>query len=388
MRHFTLPPTVGPRCRPFVILSACPFHDRWLIRNDTPRTLRTSWGTQAIDYSWANLDTIHAAQILSARIQNVDVSLIHASAAERLLIPALDRGILGSIPGNKIFQIKITSRRRTLRLWTPHTGKNLWTKNERKIERKIQSLFSGTGIILFARSGESDTVTNFVHLCYYRIYPPFPFHFLSTRSSTFIWPPSCSLHLCFHPLFGHGSQQAPQVDFRQSQLDSTLHSNISSELTLVNLYLLWANWALSVHILKSQLATELTIPNDYRVDFWESVFTVTASSLVGAEERQEEIFKNQCANRFSPQNDDRAELWKSLLAMSAWSLIDAENCPIKLLYNRVATKFTIQNDYRADSWEFLHASIPSQKSARCSIYCEQLLYNWLLRIQTCYRAFN
>jgi len=107
MRHFTLPPTVGPRCRPFVILSACPFHDRWLIRNDTPRTLRTSWGTQAIDYSWANLDTFHAAQISSARIQDVDVSLIHASAAERLLIPALDRGILGSISGDKIFRLRL-----------------------------------------------------------------------------------------------------------------------------------------------------------------------------------------------------------------------------------------------------------------------------------------
>jgi len=34
---------------------------------------------------------------------------------------------------------------------------------------------------------------------------------------------------------------------------------------------------------------------------------VTARSLVGAEERQEEIFKNQFAARFSPQNDYRAE---------------------------------------------------------------------------------
>jgi len=213
---------------------------------------------------------------------------------------------------------------------------------------------------------------------------PFSFHTLFHFHLTSL---HALLHLRFHLLFGHGGQQAPQVDIRPSQLDSTLHSNISSELTLVNLYLLWANWALSVHILKSQLATKLTIWNDYRVDFWESVFTVTARSLVGAEERQEEIFRNQFAARFSPQNDYRAEFWKSLLAMSAWSLIGAENCPIKLLNNRVATKFTLQNDYRADSWEFAPASIPLQKSARRSIYYIQWL-NQLLRIQTCCRAFN
>ena len=32
-------------------------YDGWLIMYDTPRTLRTSWGTQAIDYPWAKLDT-------------------------------------------------------------------------------------------------------------------------------------------------------------------------------------------------------------------------------------------------------------------------------------------------------------------------------------------
>jgi len=38
--------------------------------------LRTSSDTQAIDYSWASLDTFHTAQTLSARIQDVDVILI------------------------------------------------------------------------------------------------------------------------------------------------------------------------------------------------------------------------------------------------------------------------------------------------------------------------
>jgi len=62
--------------RPFIILSACPFFDGCLIRYDTPRMLCTSWGTQAIDYSWASLDTFHAAHTSSARIQDVDVILI------------------------------------------------------------------------------------------------------------------------------------------------------------------------------------------------------------------------------------------------------------------------------------------------------------------------
>jgi len=141
MRHFILPPTVGLRCRPFIIPSACPFFDWGLIRYDTPRTLRTSWGTQAIGYSWASLDTFHAAQTSFARIQDVDVILIwrfhlpgiepgiprsragikplrqgrmyqvliHASVAERFLVPTLDRGIPGSIPGRLNLQIKITS---------------------------------------------------------------------------------------------------------------------------------------------------------------------------------------------------------------------------------------------------------------------------------------
>ena len=70
MQHFTLSPTVGPRCWPFIILSACPFLEGCLIRYDTPRTLRTSWGTQAIDYSWANLDTFHAAQTSKLQISS------------------------------------------------------------------------------------------------------------------------------------------------------------------------------------------------------------------------------------------------------------------------------------------------------------------------------
>jgi len=41
----------------------------------TPCTLRT-WDTQAIDYSWANLMSYHAAQTSSARIQDIDVILI------------------------------------------------------------------------------------------------------------------------------------------------------------------------------------------------------------------------------------------------------------------------------------------------------------------------
>jgi len=88
MRHFTLFPNVGPRCRPFTILSACPFLDGWLIRHDTPRTLRTSWDTQAIDYSWANLDTFHAAPTSSSRIQDVDVILIW-----RFNLPGIEPGI-------------------------------------------------------------------------------------------------------------------------------------------------------------------------------------------------------------------------------------------------------------------------------------------------------
>jgi len=58
MRHFTLSPTVGPRWRPHQ--SVHPLDGSITLdgRTDMIRTLRTSWGTQAIDYSWANLDII------------------------------------------------------------------------------------------------------------------------------------------------------------------------------------------------------------------------------------------------------------------------------------------------------------------------------------------
>jgi len=49
----------------------------------TPCTLRT-WGTQAIDYSWANLMSYHAAQTSSARIQDVDgIRRLHISRLMR-----------------------------------------------------------------------------------------------------------------------------------------------------------------------------------------------------------------------------------------------------------------------------------------------------------------
>ena len=48
--------------------------------------LRTSWSAQGIDYSWASLDSFHAVQTSSARIQDVD-------AIWRLFLPGIEPGI-------------------------------------------------------------------------------------------------------------------------------------------------------------------------------------------------------------------------------------------------------------------------------------------------------
>jgi len=48
-------------------------------------------------------------------------SLIHASVAERLWIPALDRGIPGSIPGDWIFRLRL---HHSSRLWIPARSPN------------------------------------------------------------------------------------------------------------------------------------------------------------------------------------------------------------------------------------------------------------------------
>ena len=105
---------------------------------------RIWWGTQAIDYSWASLNTFHAAQTSSARIQDVDVlsiwrfylrgsnlefhglELVLIIAPPRMHVSSLDTCIRGraiihtsSRPWNSgfdprrwNFQIKITSNDR------------------------------------------------------------------------------------------------------------------------------------------------------------------------------------------------------------------------------------------------------------------------------------
>jgi len=49
--------------------------------------------------------------------------LIHASVAERLLIPVLDRGIPGSIPGDKIFRLRVHQHPESLRTKFVRHGK-------------------------------------------------------------------------------------------------------------------------------------------------------------------------------------------------------------------------------------------------------------------------
>ena len=58
------------------VLSSCPpLHGptSWSFRYDPlPSSTFRAWGTQAIDCSWASLDTFHAAQTSSAMIQDVE----------------------------------------------------------------------------------------------------------------------------------------------------------------------------------------------------------------------------------------------------------------------------------------------------------------------------
>ena len=107
MRHFTL--SSHWRLRWYVtidgrIILSIAMNGSYSGMVPTPCTLRT-WGTQAIDYSWANLMSYHTAQTSSTTIQDVDVILIW-----RLYFPRVEQ-LMSVWPSWQVLQLRTVKSR-------------------------------------------------------------------------------------------------------------------------------------------------------------------------------------------------------------------------------------------------------------------------------------
>jgi len=139
MRYFTL----SLIWRPLPLLSglsSCPPFHGWSFKYDPPPTCTFAWGTQATDYSWANLDIPCRTNVVrkdSGCWCNLNLKIVSPKSGTRdftvvgrynylyavkayiklnisrgvsVVVPPLDRDIPGSTPKKYNFQIEITSK--------------------------------------------------------------------------------------------------------------------------------------------------------------------------------------------------------------------------------------------------------------------------------------